>query len=181
MSIREPYQSVSKKGKHVPRKKDVNASSLPEYTQQDITEHDITRFIDHSESNEVQYLKRLKLRAQVLSGPNKNLVPPISGLEAEIGIQLSKLNTIALDRSQRLKLDFVCLKFKTDSLYEIAKALAVAKMERQTIKEVQTLVDADDIGVALEANYNAISDSTNVAEAARYTERIRRRDNQPRT
>ena len=154
MSIRDPTLSVSKKGKHVPRKTDVNKNSLPEWTQQDITEHDITRFIDHSESNEINYLKRLKLRHQVLQGEHSDLVPPISGLEAEIGIQLKKLNPIAIDPQHKMKLDLLCLKFKTDSIYEIAKGLAVAKMERQSVQEVQRLVDAKDIIAGIDNNYN---------------------------
>ena len=170
MSIKDPTLSVSKKGKHVPRKTDVNKNSLPEWTQQDITEHDITRFIDHSESNEINYLKRLKLRHQVLQGVHSDLVPPISGLEAEIGIQLKKLNLIALDPAHKMKLDLLCLKFKTDSIYEIAKGLAVAKMERQSVQEVQRLVDAEDIIDGIDKNYDFDS-RDNLGTLSRYRER----------
>ena len=47
-------------------------------------------------------------------------------------------------------------------------------MERQTIKDVQELVDADNIQSAMEANYNAITDKGANAMSKRYTAKIER-------
>lgn len=126
-------------------------------------------------NDELQYLKRIKMRAELANLPDtnpwKDQITPVSALEAETGRQLKKLSDLAssTDEKDRLIIETIFARFNSRNLFSVASELSKLRLQQVSVQEMSALVEGGPRSFA-----NALVKST--TDMAAETNRMRSGD-----
>ena len=140
MSIENPTNRVHKKqGKPLPKL--AGPGQLPSYSGTNPAETEKRKLTGFADLSEIDYLKRLSLRSNLAGTPYNVYVPDLSEHEIVVGSFLEKLNNLNRDPTKRMVMQNLYHRFNSSNLFNIAQELASLKMARQSVQEMEALVD----------------------------------------
>ena len=143
MSTSNPSNNIRKKSSKKMAQMSSGSASLPAFSAPnaaDTEKNHLTGF--GNDQNEIQYLKRLALRAQLTAYPAYNqMVPDMSEMEMQTSYYLNQLNTMNRNPELRLQVTALCSRFNSTSLFNIAQELATLRLNRESVLEVEALID----------------------------------------
>lgn len=141
MSTENPTNRVRKKpGKALPKL--AGPGQLPTYSGTNPIETEKNKLYGFAEvDGEINYLKRLALRSSLTGSVYGGFVPDLSEHEIVVGDFLQKLNDLNRDPAKRLIMQNLYHRFNSSNIFNIAQELASLKMARQSVQEMEALVD----------------------------------------
>ena len=141
MSIENPTNKVRRKpGKALPKLG--GGGPLPDYSGINPGDTERNRLHGFSEvDEELNYLKRLSLRASLAGSSYQSFVPDLSEKEIVVADYLTKLNKLNRDPSKRMVMENLFHRFNSRSCFNISQELASLKLSRQSVQELEALVD----------------------------------------
>jgi len=149
----DPVSSVKRvtsgKARQIPE------AGLPQWEGPNYAQVERNQILGFGDDSEMAYLKRLKIRGEIAKdGVRNKFVPPPSDLEIEVGRQLENLNNLNENDDKRIQVELLMARFNTRSIFNIAQELAILKLERQSIKELEAIVDGPDAVATLDTIYS---------------------------
>ena len=149
MATHDPSASVRRKpkaaGAKLPSAKGLPEFSAPNYS--DVVKNHL-RDLGSEIEPELNYLKRLSLRSKLANTDYSKFVPCASDRELATGEWLEQLNAInaSADANQRATLELLFARFNTRSVFNIACELANLRLQKQSVKEIEALIDNGPVG-----------------------------------
>ena len=141
MSVENPTNRVRRKpGKPMPKLG--GAGQLPNYSGTNPGDTEKNKLHGFAEvDGEINYLKRLSLRANLTGTAYDNFVPDLSEKEIVVADYLQKLNKLNRDPTKRMVMQNLFHRFNSSSVFNICQELADLKLARQSVQEMEALVD----------------------------------------
>jgi hypothetical protein len=128
-----------------------SASGLPEFASPNYgdVEKNLLKQTGAEIDGELNYLKRLNLRAKLRGKPESNLVPLPSDREVQIGQWMAKLNALNASKNpmDRSSLEVLYARMNSRSLFNIASELSDLTLQKQSIAEIESLVASGPTGM----------------------------------
>ena len=143
MSTSNPSNNIRKKSSKKMTQLASGSASLPAFSAPNAADTEKNHLQGFgNDQNEIQYLKRLALRAQLSAYPAYNsMVPSMSEMEVQTSYYLNQLNTMNSNPQMRLQVTALCSRFNSTSMFNIAQELATLRMNRESVLEVEALID----------------------------------------
>ena len=94
-----------------------------------------------NDSGEIAYLKRLALRSELAGTQFNKFVPDLSEMEITCSYYMEQLNTMNRNPAMRLQVAALQSRFNSTSFFNIAQELASLKLNRESVLEVEALID----------------------------------------
>ena len=142
MSVENPTNRVRRKpGKPMPKLS--GSGQLPNYSGTNPGDTEKNKLHGFAEvDGEINYLKRLSLRANLTGSAYNNFVPDLSEREIVVAEYLQKLNKLNRDPSKRMVMQNLFHRFNSSSVFNICQELADLKLAWQSVQEMEALVDS---------------------------------------
>ena len=162
--MKDPTSSISDKPKKARASHKNNPSRAPTFTSTDYLDVESNSIPSFHNQAENEYMERIKLRAKVQAlAPDS--VPAPSDFEAQLLVVQRELNvmyktsvdgnhdTVAAVKA-RSNLEILYSRFGTRSLFNIASSIATSRLQKQSIREYEALVNdpSEAVSVILGAN-----------------------------
>ena len=144
MSTQNPSTRIRKKSTKNQRQLSTGESGLPAFSAPNAADTEKNRLKGFgNDDGEINYLKRLALRAQISShGGYNKFVPDLSELEIQTSEYLEQLNKLNRDPNSRVTCTALQSRFNSTSFFNIAQELAQLKLARESVLEIETLIDS---------------------------------------
>jgi formylmethanofuran dehydrogenase subunit E-like metal-binding protein len=144
MSTQNPYNNVKKRPGKGMAQMGTGGSGLPSFSAPNAADTEKNRLhgFGAEVDGEINYLKRLSLRAKLAKNPAySKFVPDLSELEIMTSNYLDQLNALSRDPAQQMVLQNLYSKFNSTSVFNIAQELAQLRMARDSVAQLESLVE----------------------------------------